>query len=815
MERTPVPAAYVPFPFGIDFQAKLVRVMLMDAGLTDAVLRYVKPEYFESPPLRWAVEQIRQHRDAYNTVPSIMVLQENVRDLDPAIRTSYSQAILQLQIQNIPEEGWIKDQVLDWVKRNVFVEAYSRTKNLYNQGSVTEAYDVMSKAMDQIRKAVWTKVDRGWLFEEVGTREGRRERSRSLSGLVTSGIMDVDKLLGGGAELGFLGIWMAYSAGGKALADAEPVLTPTGWVPISQLRVGDLVVGGSTGKPCRVTGVFPQGVKPCSEVCFSDGARLVASDDHLWKYADRQTRQWRGDTWNIFTTKQLQTERPSWAGDPEIPLVPEITFGSHQEKLPLDPYLLGLLLGDGSFCSPTISFTKPEIDLQETLAARLPDGDSIGVNRREGTISIIGNRFPERSRTARCLESLGLWGLKSRDKFIPDVYRWAPPNARWDLLCGLCDTDGYVAEGRYSVEYSSGSKTLADDVIWLARSLGGIVRSRVKIVNGRQYWIVRMRFMDRIPVTSSKHTSKIHRPTLTFRRTITAITSTSAQSCTCITVDDPESLFVTRDFVVTHNSIMLQNNGVAAARSFKKTLHFVLEGNRSMIEDRYDACFADEVYSAVKAGNLGASKYAQLHAEYQMLRGLLVLRGFTDRWDVTINDIASELSDLRRNYGWVPEVIVIDYGDLVGGRQEKYGATWESDRGAYRDMKSLANQGYVVWTASQVQRPKIKNHTTIEHVLTSRDIAGGYDKFRVADFVASLNSTMQERENKVMRLFPEKVRDAGGGDVITIGADFSKMKFGISIDSPLGYGSAPTGQVKKIPGFSMNECRRAQGLAPL
>ena len=806
MERTPVQTAPpVPFPFGVEFQAKLVRVMLMDDRAAGSVLKYLRPEYFESPPLRWMVTQCIEYTQRYGKSPTTTVLMELARGLDASIRPMYTQAIDHLSVLEIREEEYIKDQVLEWVKRNLFVEAHQRTKNLFNTGDVSSAYDEMRKAMDKIERTVWVSPDRGWFFEELAEREFRREDGQSLSGLVSTGISQLDHMLGGGAEKGFLGLWMAYSKGGKALANGEPVLTPAGWIPIEDLSVGDEVIGGSTGVSQRVTGVFPQGEKECFLVRFSDGGQVLASGDHLWTYHDKESFQRKGKPWKEGTTLDLAESLSDWRGPPWVPVVPPVEL--REEALQLDPYLLGLLLGDGSFRYGTISFSKPERDLWVEITRLVPEGDEIRIHEREtdpSYISIVGNRAPnEGSRTMGVLRQLGLHGKLSKERFIPKEFLWAGKEDRWALLCGLCDTDGHVTQHGCAVEYSSASRVLADDVQALARSLGGTASMREKTVDDISYWIVTIRFQeDRgVPVRSKKNLRKARTSFRATRRSVVSVEPVGMRPCTCISVDDPEQLFVARDFIVTHNSILLQNHGIAGVRGRKKVLHFILEGKRGLIEDRYDAALSVSAYSELKRYGMSKESYDKLWDEYQHAKRLLVTRGMIDRWDNTILDVEEELHDLRKNHGWVPDLIIIDYGDLLSGRNGPYGSGWESDRDAYRDIKTLANRGYVVWTASQIQRPKIAGHLTTEHLLTSKDIAGGIDKVRVADFIGSINSTTEERKNKVMRLFPELIRDSpGSSEALVVAADLATMRIGVIAENVLGYGNKKPETKLKVVG---------------
>jgi len=252
----------------------------------------------------------------------------------------------------------------------------------------------------------------------------------------------------------------------------------------------------------------------------------------------------------------------------------------------------------------------------------------------------------------------------------------------------------------------------------------------------------------------------------------------------------------------TGKSAMLVHHGAASALARRRTAHFVFEGSRQQVECRYDALFLDEWYTQVKHGDVDAAKYAQTWARFQDLKGHLVIRGFVDRWDYTVIDIDQELKELERAHGWKAEHVVVDYVDLLGGRAGRYNSETEKQRAACRDLKSLANRGYVVTTASQAQRPD-KGSEDRAHWIYSSQIADCYDKVRVADMVGSVNATVLERANNLMRVMVELYRDAEAGFKTLLWCEFAKMKIeqrdGLTspsmpdLDAPpaLGYGGAP------------------------
>ena len=232
-------------------------------------------------------------------------------------------------------------------------------------------------------------------------------------------------------------------------------------------------------------------------------------------------------------------------------------------------------------------------------------------------------------------------------------------------------------------------------------------------------------------------------------------------------------------------STLLMNHGAEAARYGKRVAHFILEGSRSLIANRYDAYHSQIAYGLVKKGQMGGAAYQHMMQEYQFLKRRVLLIPLLEKWDYTILDIDARLKHYKRTHGWVPEMVIVDYGDLLHGRSPPYAAPWMSERDCFRDLKLLSNRGYAVWTASQAQRPTAKNYDITEHLIKIAQIAGGIEKVRVADFVGSINMTVQEKnETKQARLWCEKYRDAAAGKVVHVPMDLSMMTFGGDVVHP-------------------------------
>lgn len=230
--------------------------------------------------------------------------------------------------------------------------------------------------------------------------------------------------------------------------------------------------------------------------------------------------------------------------------------------------------------------------------------------------------------------------------------------------------------------------------------------------------------------------------------------------------------------------------GALASRLRLKVLHVPLEGGRSTVEDRYDSYFAETLFNAVRRGDIEAEVVAAMHREYMALKDRLVIRGFGDRdaWAAGYEDILGELGELRRSKGWVPDLIVVDYGDLMRAPGDK-----EVDRQkvAFRQLKALSerqeyrgHRGYMVVSPTQAQRPS-PNADEREHVLKPQQVADCYEKVRVADIILSLNRTNREKETNMARVYLGKYRHSEDGCLVRVRTNYAHGQFCVvGIDEP-------------------------------
>ena len=370
---------------------------------------------------------------------------------------------------------------------------------------------------------------------------------------------------------------LAYMRG-RAMPTDTPVLTPDGFHPIGSLNVGDLVIG-SDGKPTPVIGVYPQGEKDIYRLTAQDGASTRCSGDHLWAVATRDDRR-RGKPLRVLTTREMIGNlRANHYHRYELPLHSAPVRFPHRE-VPMDPYALGLLLGDGCLTGTvTPSFSTGDPELAYELKRLLP---GIEVRPRQGPNYML-SQLTSPWTTTQLVENpvtgaarqLGLHGTRSTTKFVPDVYLYNSHRVRLAVLQGLLDTDGgpVTQRGRTCrVQYTTTSPRLRDDVIFLIRSLGGIAYHRTRpalgrspgLANGRPVHhrhdasIIDIRLPEGIEpfrLTRKRDTYKAAGGGGRPMRYIDSIEPVGTAEAVCIAVAAADSLYTAEDFLLTHNTL--------------------------------------------------------------------------------------------------------------------------------------------------------------------------------------------------------------------------------------------------------------------
>ncbi|MBQ1048712.1 PhoH family protein [Micromonospora sp. C51] len=366
---------------------------------------------------------------------------------------------------------------------------------------------------------------------------------------------------------------LAYMRGRAQPYDAR-VLTPEGFKRFGSLQVGDLVIG-SNGMPTPVIGIYPQGPKQVYRVTTQDGASTLCCGEHLWTVATPEDKR-RGRRRTLETQEMIGQERRGYIRRYELPVVAPVQL--EPQDVPLDPYVLGLLLGDGSIsCRTTPGFTTADPELARAIEDNLVD---VELHRKSEYDYVLRHTKGHRggvivaNPVTVALRELGLAGTKSGTRFVPSGYLQNSVDVRLAVLQGLLDTDGgpVVEAGRTCrVQYSTTSPRLRDDVVYLVQSLGGVATWRVRVAEGRtpglangrpvgyrsDAYVVEIRLPEGVPPFRLAPKRQRYEECGGGRpmRFIDSIVPAGVQETMCIQVAAEDSLYVTDDFLVTHNTL--------------------------------------------------------------------------------------------------------------------------------------------------------------------------------------------------------------------------------------------------------------------
>jgi phosphate starvation-inducible PhoH-like protein len=370
---------------------------------------------------------------------------------------------------------------------------------------------------------------------------------------------------------------LAYMRG-RAQPLTAGVLTPDGFRSIGTVRVGDLVIG-SNGQPTPVLGVYPQGPREVFRVRTQDGASTLACGEHLWQVRTHSDKR-RGKHRVVQTREMIGNLRAGFTHRYELPMMQPAQMAEH--PVPMDAYAMGLLLGDGCITlSTTPAYSTADPELAVALGAAL-DELNIDVSRRSdhGYDYVLRHRGVGRgglriaNPVTEVVRDLGLDGSHSHTKFVPTVYLNNSAAVRLAVLQGLLDTDGgpVTQRGRTCrVQYTTTSPRLAADVSMLVRSLGGVAYTRIRVAAGRKTGRAGGRpvgyrhdvnVLD-IRLPAGVEPFRLQRKKDLYNadgggrpmRFIDAIEPVGVMDTVCIQVAAPDSLYVTDDFIVTHNTL--------------------------------------------------------------------------------------------------------------------------------------------------------------------------------------------------------------------------------------------------------------------
>ncbi len=531
------------------------------------------------------------------------------------------------------------------------------------------------------------------VLAEVMSRLDELHRNPASVTGVASGFVDLDEMTTG-LQPGDLIIVAGRPSMGKAQSLDARVRTPSGWTSMGALQVGD-ALASTDGAASIVTGVYPQGVRQVFRLTFSDGRCAEACAEHLWRV---HARDW--DEPRVVSTAKLMQmlerkcyQHALWIDQPSG------EFG-HRDALPVHPWVLGALLADeGASEAGTLTLTGASQKTIERMEAAV--SSEAGPHRRASPDwhnMARGTRrdVPAPSPIVQALRRARLWGVASHEKYIPRAYLNACREARLALLQGVLDTSGRV-EKSGAVRFCTNSYRLATNVVELVRSLGGLCAledQRAKPdAKGRGAYELNIHHPEpRSLFRLSEHRDRLpERQPRPPRPVLLSIVASRVVATQCISVSHPSRLYITDDYVVTHNTSLALNMAEHVALDLKlPVLVFSMEMGGTQLATRLLGSVGKVDAQKLRTGRLDASDWDRLGVALGKLNEAPLLIDETAALNPL--ELRSRARRKHREYGGLG-LIVVDYIQLMqgtdGGQENRATELSEISRGLKQMAKEL------------------------------------------------------------------------------------------------------------------------------
>jgi len=698
---------------GEDYQLRLIAQLITDKKFANDILDIIDVNFFGDEYLKLIAVEIKNAYNTHQVIPDFESLEFRLKErLSNTIQRDFAIGQLnKIKDVNYNDSFKVQEIAMKFCKQQALKKSVSEINVILERGDYEE-YDECEVIL---KKALSVGENKDFSIQLDNDIDG--VLADDFRNPIATGIKGFDEYMNGGLAKTELGIILAPFGVGKALPNSNKIYTPEGFKLMGSINVGDKVFGRN-GKETNVIGVYPQGIRPIFKITFNDTTSTFCDEEHLWAVNSNDQRNHSSckvdNSFKVVKTSELINNLTFGTGKDlnfKIPMVEPIEF--NEQELPIDPYVLGVMLRDGNMKSST--FTSKDLEVVNEVSRLMCgvisikekcldiDKDDVLVKECLSHVSIHG--------ITDKLKSLSLYNKKSNNKFIPISYLHNSKTNRLEILRGLLDADGNVNKNG-SIEYVSVSKKLIDDVKWLVLSLGGFCELSIGTPNYSYDGVKKVGWEAYVLIISFPSENKI-KPFKLARKNellitggiynsgkfIKSIEYSHKEEATCIMVDNVEQLFVTDDFIVTHNTTMITKIANSALNQGFNVLQIFFEDNEKVIQRKHYACWTN-----IELNELSNHKELVKKTVISNLEAggeLRLLKMNSD--NITIAKIKLMVRKLIAN-GFRPDMILIDYIDCVEPSR-KVDDTNVGEGRVMREFETMLNEFDMAgWTAVQGNR---------------------------------------------------------------------------------------------------------------
>lgn len=725
------------FTTGEDFQELLLACILRHPDQFAAYVPVIKPGFFTGVQSTLVARCMVDYYRERSRFPSFTVLRELAVSAAKGITDNAQHAALvkdfvdKIEKHETGDYLFVRDHTLKFVKEQSVVSTMREAIALLKEGKIPpDGFSSMfAKAID-----VGSNLeDLGYLLHQDSDKVVDYVSNETYG--ISTGYPLLDKVWRNGWGPGWLVVPLAPPKRFKCVKPDTPVIMADGTTrKACEVKVGDLLMGDDS-TPRRVTNAG-YGRGPMYRVTQRNGDAYEVNDAHiLCLRSEDGTRELEITAEDLY---KMQQEAPSmanryWQGF-------KVGMELPSRELPLEPYFLGLWLGDGSASTPVVAVgdADPEIATYLTdYAARL--GMKLRVDRGSN-VGCAAYCFSARSRknggyntVTRALRDLRL----INDKHIPGLFKLTSRQQRLELLSGLIDSDGHSAP-KLGMKFVNTNRRLIDDVCWLARSLGlracvTKFKTGIKKINyvGVAYAVVIAGKLSEIPVKVAR---KRMADTIKHSHSNTKLKIKSIGEGDYYGFEiDGNRRFLLGDFTVTHNtgfSINLALNMVSPAIG-ENVLYYACEISQELAMMRALCNLSRQPFEAA-IDSPERFKQAVKNAMAERVAAHCLFKSFASK-SSTIDDIRAHARSAISQLGFKPRVIVIDYAETIKP-SDKRDQEYRQQSSIYTEARALGTElGCTV-----IMPDRCNRETVSKPVPNFTSFQGAFEKAGIVDVAIGL-----------------------------------------------------------------------------
>jgi|GEM_PF-940839 len=780
---------------GPEFQQRLMWQLLVEPEFAEKTIPNLAIEYFDDPNLKRLFIIMLEYFKEYEKVPNLqnqsihqainkyktpnnLIEEESLFSVIKRI-TLWNERILNKEMLHdgsvVQKETntFIKQQ--EWRKFAEFI--LDKTKN----GEIRRKH-VLGEIDEKIQRISHIGDEEDYGTEVIDNIE--KALRKEFRQPIPTGVDVLDAVTGGGLGKGEIGVILTPSGVGKAQPLSSKVLTPNGWIKMGDIKVDDLVIG-SNGKSQKVLGVFPQGKRDIYRIDFTDNTSVLCDKEHIWSVNTHKQRTDKhklgGITYyspdnsyvqltvNEMMNDYILSNNSKTVLNYRLPNIQPVEFIEKDVKI--HPYVMGVLLGDGCLSKnnqPHITTTdKFVVDRVRDLYEKTKVVEFEG--RGENYLKIYKILLLDSK--LHLQNDLNLYGKLSYEKEIPEIYLFNSIKNREALLQGLIDSDGTVSSSG-TIIYSTTSNKLALQVRELVLSLGGtcVIKNKNKQYNksnqkvyGRESYDITISFPETANIQPCLLPRKLKRVRYRIKyankKFICNIVFSHEEEAQCIYVENDDHLYVTDDYILTHNTTLLTKIANYAYEAEKNVLQVIFEDTTEQIQRKHYAIWSKVPLSKMddEEENKKAFKICSEKAESMKGKGVLLIKRFSQE-NTTMLDIRNWMIRHQKKTGIKFDILILDYLDCLESHKKTPDRT-EAELQIIKSFEALASDFDIpAWTAIQSNRSGFDSQYVEAH-----QTGGSIKRIQKAHLFMSVAKTKEQKEAQLANIRIIKARFAQDG----------------------------------------------------